>query len=147
MYCEYCGKGIADDSLYCQYCGGKQDVGMSIVNDSKEKNVPSIDKRLSTFFTRETKKYCILYSIWVLINIICWMFGTGFRYSDYNPHSYFYPFVSDRFWGKDIFFYDGTEFFVYDFLIPLVIVFYIKYLYGPLRLRIKEWNENRKKGH
>lgn len=48
MYCKYCGKGIADDSLNCQYCGGKQDVGMSIVNDSKEKNVPSIENVLVT---------------------------------------------------------------------------------------------------
>lgn len=25
MYCKYCGKQIADDSMYCQYCGKKID--------------------------------------------------------------------------------------------------------------------------
>ncbi len=143
MFCKHCGKQITDDSLYCQFCGGKQDVEEPTEKED-DKNIKlsvSSENKLSAMLTPQKKKYLILYLIWVIIHIVCWMFGkTVINRSGgcYSPQKQFYPFTddycSDYF---DIDFYDGTEFFVYVFLIPLIIYFYIQFLHKPLMQKIK----------
>lgn len=145
MYCKHCGKQITDDSLYCQFCGGKQDVEES-TEKKGDKNVESSvssEKNNSILLLTPLKnKYLTLYLIWVIINILCWMFGKRSVYYNYDYHSpkeFFFPFTDDNYtYFFDIDFYDGTEFFVYVLLIPLVIYFYLQFSHKPLMQKIKE---------
>ena len=141
VFCKHCGKQITDDSLYCQYCGGKQDVGLPREKECKNKQELSggIDKFLSKLLSEKQKKYFTIYVIWSLINIICWMFGGHIS----NAQDCFYPFTYSEYFR--IAYYDGTEFLVYVFLIPLIVLFYIKYWHTPLMSKIKEWKTKREK--
>lgn len=150
-FCKHCGKQITDDSVFCQYCGGKQDIKESRVNTIKDKQDSpfDIEKYLSIFISEKQKKYLIIYVIWVLIHIICWMFGKPLiekGHNTFNPQNHFYPFT---YWGWNssyfnIDYYDGTEFLVYVLLIPLIVFFYIKYWHESLMSKIKEWKMKRK---
>ena len=75
MYCKHCGKQITDDSLYCQFCGGKQDVEEP-TEKNDDKNIKlsvNSENKLSAMLTPQKKKYMILYLIWAIINIVCWI--------------------------------------------------------------------------
>lgn len=152
MYCKHCGKQITDDSLFCQFCGGKQDVEAPTEN-KESKNVESYayseNKQSLISMTPKKKKYLILYLIWALVHILCWMFGeTKVYYNGYSslsPQTHFFPFTTERYASKDFFdvdFYDYTEFLVYVLLIPLVLYFYVQFCHKPLMQKIKE---NKKK--
>ena len=139
MYCKHCGKQITDDSLYCQFCGGKQDVeAPTEKKDGKnvKSSVSSENNQSLMSMTPKKKKYLILYLIWVLIHILCWMFGYGEGTS--YPQELFYPFTMSNYdYMFSIRYYDGTEFFVYVLLIPLMIYFYVQFLHKPLMQKIK----------
>ena len=75
MYCKYCGKEIADDSIFCRYCGGKQEESVpsstsfdvkSEEPKKKEKviGIPTIKINLSD----KQKMWCEIYAVWVLLN-------------------------------------------------------------------------------
>ena len=143
MYCKHCGKQITDDSLYCQFCGGKQDVEEP-TEKNDDKNIKlsvNSENKLSAMLTPQKKKYMILYLIWAIINIVCWIFGQPKSSGWFNPQDYFYPFTSYHFMDFDYMFdiryYDSTEFFVYVLLIPLVIYFYVQFWHKPLMKKIK----------
>lgn len=141
VFCKHCGKQITDDSLYCQHCGGKQDAGMPSAKESKNKQDSSSHISLSflTYISDNQKKYLIIYVIWVLIHIICWMFGEP-NTKSFNPQNCFYPFTDEYIrYCFNIKYYDGTEFLVYVFLIPLIVFFYIQYWHEPLMSKIKKW--------
>lgn len=145
MYCKHCGKQITDDSLYCQFCGGKQDVEESTEkkDDQNIKLSMSSENKLSAMLTPQKKKYMILYLIWAIINIVCWIFGQpkSSKGWGFNPQDYFYPFTSYHFMDFDDMFkveyYDSSEFFVYVLLIPLVIYFYVQFWHKPFMQKIK----------
>ncbi len=145
MYCKHCGKQITDDSLFCQFCGGRQDVEAPTEN-KESKNVESYayseNKQSLISMTPKKKKYLILYLIWALVHILCWMFGEPKSSNGWgiNPQEYFYPFTDKFMDFKYMFrvsYYDSTEFFVYVLLIPLMIYFYVQFCHKPLMQMIK----------
>lgn len=144
VYCKYCGKQITDDALFCQYCGEKQDVDTFSIRKKDNKKELSSDLRdvILVLFSERKKKYLILYAIWGVIHIICWMYGES-PSNSFNPQWRFYPFtsrsISDHYFNID--YYDGTEFLVYVFLVPLIAYFYFQYWHESLMIKIKEWKK------
>ena len=66
MYCNKCGKEIADDSKFCQYCGMEQS------GNTKKKvviEIPEIEIKSNIKLKQETKILLILYFLWLL----CWI--------------------------------------------------------------------------
>lgn len=68
MYCNKCGKEIADDSKFCQYCG----MGQS--GNTKKKvviEIPEVKIKSNVKLKKKTKVLLILYFLWLLLLIIC----------------------------------------------------------------------------
>lgn len=144
VFCKHCGKQITDDSLYCQHCGGKQDVETTKVKNDKRNNESKIDieKSLSYLLSERKKKYLILYAIWTMFHIVLWMYGKD-GHESYRQHDVLFPFGNENYYNSSFnaSYYDGTEFLIYVFLLPLIIYFYFKYWHDPLMIWIKEWKK------
>lgn len=75
MFCKYCGKEIADDSVFCQYCG-KQLIERT---DRKSNSWPfqrfkSLSKRWQIAI--------MLYLLWFLLSICLWIGGVWYDWFD-----------------------------------------------------------------
>ena len=117
MYCNYCGKEIADDSKSCKYCGKELLLQHSSISPKK-------------------KIVFALYTIWIIINVLLLLLGEetiyekseGNYYSlvghTFNANDYFYPFTYTGYQTSHLFnvkYYDWTELLVYCLLLPLII--------------------------
>ena len=137
VFCKHCGKQITDDSLYCQHCGGKQDMEPSRLRKGMDKNNPvELSKILLLLQSEKSKKYLLAFIIWVVLHLILLCFGD----ERYTAQMWFYPFTNK---GFELKYYDTTEFITYVVLIPLLLLFYCKYLHEPLMIKIKEWKKNK----
>jgi len=145
MYCKHCGKQIADDSRFCQHCGGKIDVVLeSSKNDSETDcsdtlKADTVKKQSNNNFFVRYRLYVVLYSVWVIINLLLFLqgeshvreetkeyFSSGFSVDShtFKASDVFYPFTSTGYRTSKAFnvkYYDATEFLVYCLLLPLII--------------------------
>lgn len=122
MYCKNCGKEIPDDSKFCQHCGSSQ---------TKQGNYINF---LSKYYNKY-KNYIGIYAIWVVTNIILYYYGTDGGEGIMVRRDVFYPFTyyKDDFPYFDSRFYDITELLFYSILLPLVLIYGIKFY--------KKWSE------
>lgn len=128
MYCKNCGKEIPDDSKFCQHCGSSQ---------TKQENYTNF---LSKFY-KKYKKYIGIYAIWVVINIILYCYGVGGEGRFFWRINSFYPLTTSEYGGYffpsdhyfDSRYYDITELLFYCVLLPLVLIYGIKFY--------KKWTE------
>lgn len=133
MYCKYCGKEIADDSIFCRYCGGKQEESIpsstsfdvkSEEPKKKEKviGIPTIKINLSD----KQKMWCEIYAVWVLLNFFFVLVKGNSDFAKY----YFFPFEANSRWSDntwDLEYYDFTEFLFYVILLPSIVFLIYKY--------------------
>lgn len=115
MYCKYCGKPINDNAMFCEHCGKPQ-------NDNAVETKQTTPSNLFEFFQK--KPMWLVYTIWVVINLVCL---SRCEYSD----KYYILFPS-KFLNKDAGFWDFayyrfTDFVVYAIFIPITI--YVLYNY------------------
>lgn len=110
MYCKECGKEIADNSKFCQFCGKK-------LENVKSLNLNELIDKFKINISDKTKTFISYYVVWVIINIICFIFYD--KYSDAS--SWLFPFVS-----SDLGCYDWSEFLLYTILVPYLLYFGIK---------------------
>ena len=141
--CKHCGKEIAEGSIYCQYCGKL--INNSLDNVVKENHIKTIS--YGGFLTSYNTKYLLLYVIWLVLNLLFLCLGESEikkgvggdgRYVEYmrtySPKDYFFPFTDNKIsYNFDVDYYDFTEFIFYAILIPLLVLFYFKYLHKPLK--------------
>lgn len=127
MYCKHCGKEIADDSKFCQHCG-------KTLTTAEEKAVDKENYRGGTIgqYIVKNKQTFLLYAIWLVLNILLYVFGQSPEYYIKNQHDYFYPFtLNDYTTLFYVGYYDITEFIVYVILFPLLLYVYINVLNKP----------------
>lgn len=163
MYCSYCGRRIKDDSLFCSYCG--RNLSESASRSSWKIVITKNDVKQwfnSSFFK--------LYALWCFIQCILW-YKAQSAYSDYfnnerldsfhqhycsdnfiYPEDWFYPIrnLISGIVGQDpVYVYDGTEFFVYVAVIPILLTaivqnskkwFGLRTEAAVLRMRMIVWN-------
>ena len=110
MFCKYCGKEIAGDSLFCQFCG-------RVLN--KEHT-----------FTLATK-INILYGLWAIANLYL-LIGNKSQ----AAYKYFFPLGPKYYYEENTYFdkdyYDFSEFIFYTFILPLIV--YIIYRRNQLKI-------------
>ena len=145
MYCKHCGKQIADDSRFCQHCGGKIDVVLEFSKNDSETDcsdtlkADTVKKQSNNNFFVRYRLYVVLYSVWVIINLLLFLqgeshvreetkeyFSSGFSVDSHTikASDVFYPFTSTGYRTSKAFnvkYYDATEFLVYCLLLPLII--------------------------
>ena len=140
--CKHCGKEIAEGSIYCQYCGKL--ISKNLDNVDKENHTKTIS--CGGFLTSYNNKYLLLYVIWLVLNLFFLCLGeseikTGvgedrwyeYRHT-YSPKDYLFPFTDNKIsYIFDVDYYDFTEFIFYAILIPLLVLFYFKYLHKPIK--------------
>lgn len=127
MYCKHCGKEIADDSKFCQHCGKSLATAEEKSTDKENTRGNKIGK-----YVVKNKQTFLVYAIWLVLNILLYIFGQSPEYYTKNQHDYFYPFtLHDYTTLFYVGYYDITEFIVYVILIPLLLYFYINVLNKP----------------
>lgn len=148
VFCKHCGKQITDDSLFCQYCGSKQDVKLSSASNSNEETEKLINNGFfsSISLSKRKKKYLILYTIWLLINIVLWLCGDNAiyqissYYSHLTPKDRLFPFTLGNYYPSHLFnvdFYDGTDFIVYVIILPLILFYLFNYSHFTIDMKGK----------
>lgn len=127
MYCKNCGKEIPDDSKFCQHCGSSQ---------TKQENYINFLSK----YCNKYKNYIGIYAIWVVTNIILYYYGADGGRDIMDRRDVFYPFTYYKSDYSDFIrpyfdsrFYDITELLFYCILLPLVLIYGIKFY--------KKWSE------
>ena len=126
MYCKHCGKEIADDSTFCKHCGGKQElVNTSNASTIESANIKEKEKASKSFLSNKIG-WIIGYGIYVIINVLLLISG----YDSPIANEFFWPFGETNLMYHEPFNpanYDITEFIVYVFLIPLLVLGWLWY--------------------
>lgn len=144
MYCKHCGKEIADDSKFCNHCGKEQDnqelVKGQTANKAKDKTpLDNITNIIDNVFPNINKRNLFLYIIWVVLNTIFLCYGNEFATDKFYPFTGYWYYY-DGFEFYDYFrlsYYDFTEYITYVIFIPLLVLYYFRYLHEPLKKKIK----------
>lgn len=75
MFCKYCGKEIADDSVFCQYCGKQLEEQVNSQSNSWPfQKFISLGKRWQIAI--------MLYLLWFLVSICLWIGGVWYDWFD-----------------------------------------------------------------
>lgn len=135
MYCSYCGRKIKDDSLFCSHCGRNLSESPSRSSWKIVITKKDVKQWLNSSFFK-------LYVLWCFIQCVLW-YKAQSAYSDYfnderlnpthnhyssnnfiYPEDWLYPIKNliSGIMGQDpVYVYDGTEFFAYVAIIPILL--------------------------
>lgn len=110
MRCEHCGHTIEADSKFCRHCG------KSVAKAAKAPKA-GLNLKAAKNLSLQGKPliYAVAYGVWVLLNLVMWICAS-LADSHATGSRYFFPFG----WS-DYSSYDGSEFFVYTVVLPLIV--------------------------
>ena len=145
MFCKYCGKQIAEDSIFCKFCGRKQDNGESIYSDQPTADYTRMNKKshdfLSSIFkwykklSKKQKIVFYVFAAWFLIHLFLLTLGEGvngfFPFAVVHNNIYYSNFYAPC--------YDISEFVFYVVLLPFLIFIIYKFI------KTKQVKHSRKK--